>query len=106
MGVRIPAVLTSCLSPRWSPDGTRIAFDLWASNQSNVYVVNADGGTPRRLSLEPGESWSPAWSPDGQWIYFTSQRSGANEIWKMSATGGAAIQVTHMGRYELAYGLE
>lgn len=93
-------------SPRFSPDGVSIAFDLWADNQSNVYVVNSRGGTPHRLSLEPGESWSPAWSPDGQWIYFTSQRSGASEIWKTPVTGGAATQITHTGANELAYGLE
>lgn len=87
-------------SPRWSPDGAWIAFDVWAANQSKIYVVSSHGGPPRRVSLEPGEGWNPAWSPDGQWIYFTSDRSGESEIWKMPATGGAPIQVTHTGAYE------
>jgi Tol biopolymer transport system component len=87
-------------SPRWSPDGAWIAFDLYASNESNVYVVNSHGGAPRRLSLERGESWIPAWSPDGQWIYFTSRRIGARQVWKMPAAGGPAVQVTYGGAYE------
>lgn len=87
-------------SPRWSPDGAWIAFDVWAANQSKIYVVSSRGGPPRPVSLEPGEGWNPAWSPDGQWIYFTSDRSGESEIWKMPVTGGAAIQVTHTGAYE------
>jgi Tol biopolymer transport system component len=87
-------------SPRWSPDGAWIAFDVWASNESNVYVVGSRGGAPRRVSLEPGESWSPAWAPDAKWIYFTSQRSGSGQIWKMPAAGGAATQVTFGGAYE------
>ena len=90
----------SASSPRWSPDGTRIAFDVWAAHESNIYVVSSRGGAPRRVALEPGQGWKPTWSPDGQWIYFTSSRSGASEIWKMRAAGGAAVQVTHGGAYE------
>ena len=87
-------------SPAWSPDGAWIAFDVWASNKSNVYVISSRGGTPRRVSLEPGESWIPAWSPDGRWIYFTSDRNGSRELWKMPASGGASIQITHTGALE------
>jgi Tol biopolymer transport system component len=98
--VPLTSFATHSGSPRWSPDGEWIAFDLWASNESNVYLVSSRGGASRRVSPEPGESWNPAWSHDGKWIYFTSQRSGASEIWKMPADGGAAIQVTRTGAYE------
>ena len=90
----------STSSPRWSPDGAQIAFDVWASHESNIYVVSSRGGVPRRVSLEPGEGWKPDWSPEGQWIYFTSSRSGTSEIWKMPSEGGRAVQVTHSGAYE------
>lgn len=89
----------SASSPRWSPNGARIAFDVWAAHESNIYVVSSHGGEPRRVSLDPGQGWKPAWSSDGQWIYFTSSRSGASEIWKVPAGGGEAIQVTHTGAY-------
>ena len=98
--VPIPLKSQSAGSPHWSPDGAWIAFDLYASNQSNVYVVSSSGGTPRRASLEPGESWNPAWSPDGRWIYFASRRTGARQIWKMPAAGGPAVQITYGGAYE------
>jgi Tol biopolymer transport system component len=88
-------------SPRWSPDGLSIAFDLWTSGESNIFVMNSHGGAPQRLSPDRGENWMPAWSPDGEWIYFTSRRSGTREIWKMPAGGGAATQVTHSGGYEV-----
>jgi Tol biopolymer transport system component len=87
-------------SPRWSPDGAWIAFDVWEANQSYVYVVSSGGGRPRRVSMEAGQSWNPSWSPDGQWIYFTSRRSGTDEIWRIPITGGSAFQVTHGGSYE------
>jgi Tol biopolymer transport system component len=53
--------------PRWSPDGTRIAFSgLEPGKNWRAYVVSADGGSPERVV--PGDdpfSIFPTWSPDG-----------------------------------------
>jgi Tol biopolymer transport system component/DNA-binding SARP family transcriptional activator len=50
--------------PRWSPDGSRIAFNA----ERTIYVVPALGGTPQPLVRAPGGGWvaHPAWSPDGR----------------------------------------
>ncbi|MDX6325973.1 MAG: hypothetical protein QOK15_2327 [Nocardioidaceae bacterium] len=54
--------------PRWSPDGTRIAFEL----DSRIWVMNANGTGQKRLTGRPGfEDHSPAWSPDGTTIVFS-----------------------------------
>jgi Tol biopolymer transport system component len=53
-------------SPRWSPDGTRIAFSC---DQETIYVVKASGGPARRLA--PGHD--PSWSPDGQSLAYAWQ---------------------------------
>jgi serine/threonine protein kinase len=45
--------------PRWSPDGTRIAFDAGRK----IFVAPAHGGQPRQVV---GDGWSPTWAPDGQ----------------------------------------
>lgn len=60
-------------SPRWSPDGRRLAF---ASNRredkNQIYLIDLDGGEARRLtSMENGAS-DPAWSADGRCIAFVS----------------------------------
>ena len=70
--------------PRWAPDGKSIAF----SSDVGVYVVNADGGAPRRLTN--GES--PSWSRNGKWIYFTSGPQGDLQIFRMPAAGGGPAQ--------------
>jgi TolB protein len=45
----------------WSPDGTRLAFISGRDGYDALYVMDADGGRPRRLTAEA--SLNPAWSP-------------------------------------------
>jgi dipeptidyl aminopeptidase/acylaminoacyl peptidase len=84
-------------TPRWSPDGQRIAFDSRAPGNSAIYVVSVEGGAPVRLTQDGAESVVPSWSADGGWIYFGSDRTGREEVWKMPSTGGSATQVTDRG---------
>jgi Tol biopolymer transport system component len=86
-------------TPRWSPDGQRIVLDARISGSSDIYVVNADGGSPRQLTTESSADVMPVWSADGQWIFFGSDRSGDWQIWKVRAQGGQAVQVTKGGGY-------
>lgn len=83
-------------SPRWSPDGRWLALDC-AKGGYQIYVVSADGGTPRPLTDHPADGNTPGWSRDGRWVYFASDRSGRYEVWKAPKDGGAAVQVTRSG---------
>jgi dipeptidyl aminopeptidase/acylaminoacyl peptidase len=78
----------------WSPDGQRIVFDATIDGNRDVYVVDAIGGEPKRLTVEPSADAIASWSRDGRWIYLVSNRSGGPQIWKVPADGGPAIQVT------------
>ena len=62
--------------PAWSPDGTRLAYVQWdvTTYQSELYVSNADGTQPRRLTREGASINDPAWSPDSAWITFSLRR--------------------------------
>ena len=82
------------------PEGRSIAFDSVAAGNSDIYVINADGGAPRRLTTGPLSNYMPSWSPDGKRIYFKSDRSGSDQIWWVPACGGAATQITHGGASE------
>jgi Tol biopolymer transport system component len=83
-------------SPRWSPDGKAIVFFARQAS-ADIYVVNADGGKPNRLTVEESTDIGPTWSGDGQWIYFCSDRSGSPQIWRMPSSGGQATQLTTHG---------
>ncbi|MCH7587419.1 MAG: S9 family peptidase [Chloroflexi bacterium] len=60
-------------SPRWSPDGKRIAFLSDRAEQSQIYIIPFDGGEAQALTkLKQGVGSSPTWSPDGTQIAFTA----------------------------------
>lgn len=86
-------------TPRWSPDGRQIAFDSLNAGNLDVFVVDSQGGPPRRLTPEPSIKVVPSWSRDGRWIYFTSNRSGELQVLKMPSTGEPAMQVTRHGGF-------
>lgn len=52
----------------WSPDSKQLAFlsDAGNSDQQQLYVVSASGGTARKLAEVKGFLDSPGWSPDGK----------------------------------------
>src|SRR5262245_43155571 len=92
-------------TPRWSPDGRWIAYDSRSSDagregNADIYIINAGGGPPRRLTIEPFEDVAPSWSRDGKWVYFASTRSGNMQVWKIPFGGGQAVQVTKNGGFE------
>ncbi|MDZ4673042.1 MAG: hypothetical protein SGI84_01225, partial [Gemmatimonadota bacterium] len=57
------------VQPTWSPDGRRIAFVSDRSGSDQVWVANADGSNPVRLSQFPTGAVSyPVWTPDGEYV--------------------------------------
>ena len=62
--------------PRWSPDGSRIAFAAYDAEVRGYrpYVINSDGSNVRLLTSSPVENFSPEWSPDGAQLLFLSNR--------------------------------
>jgi len=59
--------------------------------------MDADGGSPRRLTQDPGDEHNGNWSGDGRFVYFTSLRDGGPEVWRIPSRGGPPERLTHQG---------
>jgi len=55
--------------PAWARDGQRLAFAADRGDGYDIYVVDVAGGTPRRVTLLPGDERSPTWTPDGRLVF-------------------------------------
>ena len=101
----VPADITRIVwvsDPQISPDGARVAFVATTLSEerdeylSNVWVVDAGGGAPRRFTAGPRRDRDPRWSPDGTRLAFVSERDGAKkpQLFVMPAVGGEAVRLT------------
>jgi acylaminoacyl-peptidase len=59
-------------SPRFSPDGRRLAFVSDRSGSQQIHVSWLDGNDPAPITNLTSPPAAPAWSPDGAWLAFTS----------------------------------
>ena len=87
------------MQPRFSPDGSEIAFTSDAGGGDNIWIMQVDGSNARQLTKEDFRLLNnPYWSPDGQYIaakkHFTTTRSaGTGEIWLYHRNGGGGVAV-------------
>jgi dipeptidyl aminopeptidase/acylaminoacyl peptidase len=98
--------LTPVASPT-SPPLTRpaglIAFESTRDGNHEIYLMNADGSSPRNLTRHPADDYFPVWSPDGRLLAFLSTRSGYLEIYLMQADGSGVRQLTRSQGSNMAY---
>jgi imidazolonepropionase-like amidohydrolase/Tol biopolymer transport system component len=87
------------IQPRFSPDGSEIAFTSDAGGGDNIWIMKSDGSEARQLTKEDFRLLNnPYWSPDGEYIaakkHFTTTRSlGTGEIWLYHRNGGGGVAV-------------
>jgi dipeptidyl aminopeptidase/acylaminoacyl peptidase len=67
-------------SPRWSPDGKRLAFVSDRSGTKQIWTMPASGGEAQQLTFLKNGASAPVWSPDGNWIAFTSRLKPGEEL--------------------------
>lgn len=101
--------------PQWSPDSTHIAFvsnrtgkEYEENRNSDVWLIDQNGGPLTKISDHAEADNQPRWSPDGKWIAFTGELHDRDhpKIWLAPATGGAPSVLAANGLDLIPGGLE
>ncbi len=83
------------LQPAYAPDGRSLAFVSTRSGGGQIWLADADGSNPRRLTnFTTSRVGSPSWSPDGTRLAFTVLVGGQSDIYVMPVEGGKGFSVT------------
>jgi Tol biopolymer transport system component len=105
-----PDNFVTILSPAWSPDGTRLAFEYRVIGTSgpcepeqflcsSLVVMDVATGETETLVTQTGSPTSPSWSPDGTRVAFTKMdRERGSAIWVVDEDGTHVKRLTRSDR--------
>src|SRR6185503_12910105 len=62
----------SSSSPRWSPDGEKLAFVSARDGESQIWTIDVSSGALKKITSISTGAGDPVWSPDGKWLAFVS----------------------------------
>jgi Tol biopolymer transport system component len=81
--------------PVWSPDGAKIAFLSYRDGLLELYVMEASGANPTRVTHNVGFTGAFVWSPDGGRLAFASEQDGEPELYVTDVDGSNVVRLTN-----------
>ncbi|MEO8449188.1 MAG: hypothetical protein ABI647_05320, partial [Gemmatimonadota bacterium] len=94
---RFTASSSSEWSPRWSPDGNRLAFLSDRTGKSQIWIMAVDGGESRQLTDVRTAIGRFEWAPDGKRIAYLAAPPKSEDAEKREKDGGDARVVDSLG---------
>lgn len=76
------------LFPRWSPDGSRIAYTSYNTGVPQIHLLDLSRGTGRALLRGRASQTPGSFSPDGRYLYVTLSSGGNSDIYRLPVDGG------------------
>ncbi len=85
-------------SPRFSPDGKRLAFDILEGSSRDIWIYKLEKGPLTRLTFGKYDLY-PTWTPDGERIVFSSNRTGEPDFFWKKADGSSDAEPLFAAEY-------
>ena len=82
-------------NPRWSPDGTRIAFESDRDGDVDVYLTATDGSALAPVAPSPATERLGDWSPDSSRLVLSSDRAGRFDLYVVAGSAGSPVRITN-----------
>ncbi len=93
-----PSRFDQAFTPRWSPDGTHVAYSSWTKGGfRDIRLVDVRNGSFTDVTHDRAIDGDPSFSPDGRWLVFHSDRTfGITNVFAYQLATGALKQVTNV----------
>jgi hypothetical protein len=89
--------LSQVYTPRWAPDGKRVAYSGWREGgYRDVYVYDRESRVTTRITADRFMDLSPTWTPDGRYVIFTSDRDDIYNLYAYDTEDGSVNQVSNV----------
>ena len=79
---------STALTPRYSPDYSKIAYLSYTDGNPRIYVYDIGSGRQTLVTQSANPTFAPRWSPDGRYILYSMAVAGNTDIYRVSAAGG------------------
>ncbi len=91
------AFLEQAFTPRWSPDGSHVAYSVWKRGGfRDIRLVDVRDGSSRDVTSDRAIDGSPSFSPDGRYLLFHSDRTGIMNVYALELATDRLRQVTNV----------
>jgi serine/threonine-protein kinase len=78
-------------NPRFSPDGQKLALEIFDGKQFDIWVYEWARDSMTQLTFDPGNDRAPVWTPDGRRIIFASDRAKEGNLYEVNADGTGEV---------------
>ena len=85
---------STALTPRYSPDYSKIAYVSYLNGYARIFVYDIGTGRQTLVTESQNPTFAPRWSPDGRTILYSMAVAGNTDIYSVPAAGGTPRRLT------------
>lgn len=86
---------STALTPRYSPDYSKIAYVSYLNGYARIYVYDIGSGNQTLVTQSQNPTFAPRWSPDGRTILYSMAVAGNTDVYRVPASGGTPERLTN-----------